>query len=123
MLTIRLQRVGKIKHAVYRLIISEKGRDTRDKYLENLGSYNPHNKVSGFAPKAERIKYWISKGATLSNTVNNLLVKSGIINSPKKKSVYISKARQAKLAEKSKAKAAKPAEAAAAPAPSPVAAS
>ncbi len=104
MLTIRLQRVGKTKHALYRLIVSEKGRDTQDKYLENLGSFNPHAKEGGFLPKADRIKHWISQGAQTSNTVNNLLLKSGVIFGAKKKSVFLSKKRQAKLAEKKSAK-------------------
>ena len=79
MLTIRLQRVGKKKFATYRIIISEKARDTRDTYLELLGTYNPHAKENAFLPKADRIQYWISKGAQTSDTIHNLLVTAGVI--------------------------------------------
>lgn len=106
MITIRLQRVGKAKHASYRLIVSDKTKDTHDKYVELLGTYNPHDKVNGIKFLADRIKYWLSVGASTSNTVNNLLIKSGISQGKKKKSVYLSKSRQAKLAEKKKASAA-----------------
>lgn len=102
MLTIRLQRVGKKKFATYRLIISEKARDTHGAYLEALGNFNPHAKENAFQPNIERIKYWIGKGAELSDTVHNLLVTNGIIEDKKKKSVYLSKKRKAKLAEKKK---------------------
>jgi len=102
MLTIRLQRVGKKKHPAYRIIVSEKGRDTHDRYLENLGSFNPHGDA-GFLPKADRIKFWIEKGAQTSSTINNLLVKNGVIKGEKKRSVYLSKARKAKMEEKKKA--------------------
>jgi len=104
MLTIRLQRVGKKKFATYRIIISEKARDTRDTYLELLGTYNPHAKENAFLPKADRIQYWISKGAQTSDTIHNLLVTAGVIKGDKKKSVYLSTKRKAKIAEKKKAK-------------------
>lgn len=110
MLTIRLQRVGKAKFPTYRLIVSEKGRDTHDLYLENLGNFNPHVKENQLVTKADRIKYWISKGAQTSDTVHNLLVNGGVIEGKKKKAVFLSKERKVKLAEKKKT-----AEAAAAP--------
>lgn len=121
MLTIRLQRVGKTKHASYRLIISEKARDTQDVYLELLGTFDPHAKEGGIKFKADRIKYWIDKGAETSDTVHNLLVESNIIEGKKKKSVYLSGTRKTKIAEKKKADDAKsaadvPAPAAEAPA-------
>lgn len=103
MLTIRLQRVGKKKFATYRIIISEKGRDTHDKYLEQLGTYNPHAKENQFQPVADRVKFWIEKGATTSDTIHNLLVKNGVIKGDKKKSVYLTKKRKTKLGEKKKA--------------------
>ncbi len=104
MLTIRLQRIGKKKYATFRLIISEKARDTHDIYLENLGTYDPHlPKDQAFKPKADRIKYWLSKGATTSDTIHNLLVDAGMITEKKVKSVYLTKKRAIKVAEKKKA--------------------
>ena len=109
MLTIRLQRVGKTKKPTYRLVISEKARDTQDVYLELLGSFNPHIKENQLVAKADRIKYWISKGASLSPTVNNLFVKAGIVEGKMAKSVFLSQKRSAKIAEKKKAAAPPPA--------------
>ncbi len=106
MLTIRLQRIGKVKKPSYRLIVSEKGRDTHDRYLENLGTYNPLLETGGFLPNAERITYWIGKGATMSDTVNNLLIKNGVIKGEKRKMIFLSKKRKVKLAEKKKTAAA-----------------
>ncbi len=102
MLTIRLQRIGKNKKPTYRLVISEKARDPQDVYLENLGTYNPHLKEGAFKPNAERINYWISKGAGTSNTIHNLLVSAGVIKDKKQKSVYLSKKRKAKVEQKKK---------------------
>ncbi len=116
MLTIRLQRIGKKNTPTYRLVISEKARDTQGRNLEILGSFNPHVKENGLIPNIDRIKYWLGKGAQTSNTVHNLFLKAGIISGEKKKkSVYISKERAVKLAEKAKAAAPKEVPAAAVP--------
>jgi small subunit ribosomal protein S16 len=103
MLTLRLQRVGKHKFATYRLIVSEKARDTKGTYLEQLGTFNPHDKAEQFKPNAERITYWISKGAQSSDTVHNMLVRAGLIKAKKKKSVYLTTKRKAKVEEAKKA--------------------
>lgn len=100
MLTIRLQRLGKKKFPTYRLVISEKARDTQDVYLENLGTFDPHAKENQFKPKAERIKYWISKGAQTSDTIHNLLVQAKIVEGKKRKAVFLSKKRKTKIGEK-----------------------
>lgn len=105
MLTIRLSRIGKKRKPFYRLIISEKTKDPWGTFLEQLGHFNPHTKEAVL--KADRIKYWISVGAQMSNTVNNLLVKEGVIKADKEKSVFISKNRAAKI-EKARPKADEP---------------
>lgn len=83
MLTIRLSRIGKRKKPMYRLIISEKARDTYGKVLEILGSYNPFSKE--LVVKQDRIQYWLSQGSGMSATVNNLLVQNSIIKGEKVK--------------------------------------
>ncbi|MCF6276273.1 MAG: 30S ribosomal protein S16 [Candidatus Magasanikbacteria bacterium] len=97
MLAIRLQRRGKKKQPVYRVIVSEKHKDTQAGSLEILGHYNPLVKPSKIVLKVDRIKYWISVGAQPSNTVFNLLVKEGVIKGDKKKSVTITNKRQGKI--------------------------
>lgn len=107
--------MGKKKQPSYRLVVSEKTRDTQAGSHELLGFYDPIRQPKVIEFKKERILYWISKGAQASNTVNNLLIKQGIIEGKKRKSVALSTARKAKLAKKAEAKAvaATPAESAA----------
>lgn len=81
MLAIKLSQTGKTNKKMFRLIISEKGRDPYGHVLENLGSYNPHSKE--LVAKAERINYWIGQGAQMTATVNNLLVGKGIVKGDK----------------------------------------
>src|SRR3989344_3770751 len=72
MLMIRLQRIGKRGQAHFRVVIAEHTKKTKGKFLELLGSYNPHEKK--LTVKRDRVEYWMSKGAQITPTVNNLMV-------------------------------------------------
>ena len=98
MLMIRLSRVGKKKYPTYRLLIQEKSRDPWGKALEILGNYNPHTK--DFACKADRIKYWLSVGAQMSATVNNLLIRKEVIEGKKMKAAKLNKKKKGAEEEK-----------------------
>ncbi len=83
MLIIRLLRVGKKHKPYFRLVLIEKGKRP-GKYKENLGFYTPgagDKKLQNI--EAEKIKYWISKGAQMTPTVNNLLVGAKVIEGEK----------------------------------------
>lgn len=84
MLVIRLARIGTKNKPTYRIIISEKGRDNYGKVLENLGTYNTFTK--DLKLEEAKVKAWISKGAQLSATLNNLFITKGIIKGDKVKS-------------------------------------
>jgi len=96
MLSIRLSRTGKKNQPSYRVIVSEKTKDPWGTYLEILGYYNPRKAAEIFSLKEERLKYWISKGAKLSATVNNLLVNQGVLNVPKVRIVKVKKSKKTK---------------------------
>lgn len=98
MLMIRLARIGKKKQPIYRVVVSEKARDMYGKALEIIGHYNPGDKK--FEVKADRINYWLSKGAKASETMHNLLVANKVISGKKVKVTHISKKKQEKLAKK-----------------------
>ena len=102
MLIIRLSRTGKTAQPSYRLIVSEKSKDPWGKHLEILGHYYPKKEAKLVDLKEERLKYWMGKGAQLSETVNNLLINQGLITTAKIRIVKISKRRAAKVAEKNK---------------------
>lgn len=104
MLVIRLTRIGKKNQPSYRVVLTEKTNPVRGKFIEILGSYNPRLKTK--ALKAERIKYWLSKGAQASDTVHNLLVSEKLLSTkkvkawtPKKKTVEARKAKEAEAAK------------------------
>lgn len=81
MLAIKLSQTGKTNKKMFRLVISEKGRDPYGNVLEILGSYNPHSKE--LVVKGDRVNYWLSKGAQMTATVNNLLVEKKVVEAKK----------------------------------------
>ena len=82
MLTIRLSRVGRKNDPSFRVIVVESKRKPQPgNYLEMVGSYNPKTSIVDL--KADRIKHWMSMGATISDTVHNLLVTHKIIDAKK----------------------------------------
>lgn len=81
MLKIRLQRKGKRGQAYFKVVVTEHTTKPQGKYLELLGSYDPHK--NEITVNAEKVREWLGKGAKMSGTVNNLLVGRGIIQGEK----------------------------------------
>jgi len=83
MLKIRLQRVGRKHEPSFRLVITDSKNSTKSgRSLEVLGNYDArHGEKASF--DADRIKYWLSKGAQASGTVHNILVTKKIIEGKK----------------------------------------
>lgn len=82
MLKIRLTRRGKKNNAFFRIVVAEHTAPIKGGFLEVLGFLNPHTKEKSF--KADRIEYWIGKGAQCSDTVHNLLVSNNVIKGSKR---------------------------------------
>ena len=100
MLKIRLARIGKKKQPSYRFVVLESTKDLYGKSLEILGHYNPFTKVCEV--DKDRVSHWVSHGAQLSPTVNNLFIDQNIISGKKVKASW---------GNKKKTEAEKPAEA------------
>lgn len=76
---IRLKRVGKKKQPYYRVVVAD-ARFPRDgRFIEEIGTYNPHTDPSTFRVDAEKVKDWIAKGAQPTDTVKKLLRYNGIL--------------------------------------------
>lgn len=97
MLKIRLQRVARKHIPIFRVVLTDSRNSTKSgKSHEVLGIFNlvtDEKRVD-----AERIKYWISKGAQPSGTVHNFLVGERII--PGRKINVLPKRRPIKKEEK-----------------------
>ncbi len=79
---IRLARVGARKQPQYRVVVIEKDRARNGRSIEVVGTYNPRTNPATVNFKRDRIDYWRSKGAQLSDTVGRLLAKNPAPASP-----------------------------------------
>lgn len=87
MLKIRLTRTGKNRHASFRVVVTEHTNPVKGKFLELLGSYNPHAEgAAKLSIKVDRMKYWMDKGVQASPTIHNILIDQKIIEGKKKES-------------------------------------
>ena len=76
MLMIRLARRGARKQPYYRIVVIEKERARNGRPVEVVGTYNPRTNPASVELKRERIDYWVSKGAQMSDRVNKLFSKT-----------------------------------------------
>jgi len=79
LVAMRLTRIGSKKRPYYRIVVIDKRRARNGRFLEVLGHYNPIATPAQFEINAERAQYWISQGATPSETVRSLLRKKELV--------------------------------------------
>ena len=75
MLMIRLARFGAKKKPFYRVVVIEKERARNGRPVEVVGTYNPRTNPASIELKRERIDYWVSKGAKMSDRVGKIVAK------------------------------------------------
>jgi small subunit ribosomal protein S16 len=74
-LMIRLSRTGARKQPHYRVVVIEKERARNGRPVEVVGTYNPRTNPASIELKRERIDYWVSKGAKMSDRVSKIVSK------------------------------------------------
>lgn len=78
MLKIRLSRTGKKNQPSFKVVVQEHTAPIKGKFIEELGFYRPTEDPKVFNVDMERVKYWMSVGATPSDTMAVLLKKDGL---------------------------------------------
>lgn len=75
MVTIRLSRGGSKKRPFYHLTVADSRRSRNGSYIERLGFFNPdaRGQEERLRINNERVQYWVSNGAQLSQRVTKLL--------------------------------------------------
>ncbi len=103
MLRIRLFKAGRKKQPFYKLVVTDKENPpSGGRFVDELGFYDPHKKECNV--DGERAQEWIQKGARLSSTAKNLLIKQGIIKGKKENVFRLSKRKKEELAKKEEEK-------------------
>ncbi|MDH5528104.1 MAG: 30S ribosomal protein S16 [Nitrospirota bacterium] len=71
--TIRMTRMGRKKLPYYRVVVLD-SRTRRDgRCLEVLGTYDPLATEGGLNLQTDRVDEWLAKGATVSDSVRDLI--------------------------------------------------
>ena len=77
---IRLTRMGAKKRPFYRLIAANSESPRDGKFLDILGYYNPMKDPAEIRIDRERVRYWLEKGALVTEAARALLKKEGLLN-------------------------------------------
>ena len=70
---IRLKRMGKIRTAVYRVVVMDSRTKRDGRAIEEIGKYDPNQEPSLIDIDMERADYWVGKGAQPTEAVAALL--------------------------------------------------
>lgn len=79
---IRLTRGGAKKRPYYRIVVTDSRSPRDSKFIEKIGTFNPllaKDSPERVKLEAERIQYWLSKGAKPSDRVASFLFAAGLI--------------------------------------------
>lgn len=74
---IKLQRLGKIRTAQYRVVVADARTRRNGAVIENLGIYQPKEEPSIIKIDSERVQYWLGVGAQPTEPVLALLKVTG----------------------------------------------
>jgi small subunit ribosomal protein S16 len=81
-LRIRLARFGAKKRPIYRVVVIERERARNGRFVEVVGQYNPLTDPATVVLNADRVRYWMDKGAQPSERVRYLLEKQPVEKQP-----------------------------------------
>lgn len=70
---IRMRQQGRKNRQTFRLVVTDIRNPRDGKYVETLGSYDPHRKDNNLTVNTERLNFWLSKGAVLSESAERLV--------------------------------------------------
>ena len=80
MVKMRLTRMGQKKAPFYRVVVADSRYPRDGRFIEEVGYYNPLTDPAEIKINAEVAKKWLANGAQPTDTVKDLLKKSGIID-------------------------------------------
>jgi small subunit ribosomal protein S16 len=77
MVKIRLARHGGKKRPVYRIVVANSESPRNGRFIEQVGIYDPTTKPVKVTFKTAKLQAWLSKGAQPTQTVSQLIRRSG----------------------------------------------
>ena len=96
MVRIRLRKIGSKGRAVYKIVVADQRKPQGGKYLEEVGTYDPHTSPATVKIIEDRVTDWITKGAQPSESVLKLFHIIGFDNNGKIKPLELTKKKKKK---------------------------
>ena len=96
MVKMRLLRMGDKKNPIYRIVVVDSRKAATGEYIDCVGHYRPTCDPVELDVKAELAKDWLAKGVQPTETVKNLLVKTGAMEKSAKLSPSKTKTKKSK---------------------------
>ncbi|WP_139544953.1 30S ribosomal protein S16 [Helicobacter pylori] len=76
MTVIRLTRIGRKKKPFYRVVVTDSRKRRDGGWIESIGYYNPLSEPKDIKIDKERLNYWKSVGAKMSERVEKISQKA-----------------------------------------------
>ena len=77
---IRLRRMGAKKNPFYRIVVADSRYPRDGRFIDEIGTYDPLKTPADVKIDADKAKQWIANGAQPTDTVKDILKKSGVID-------------------------------------------
>ena len=77
---IRLRRMGAKKNPFYRIVVADSRYPRDGRFIEEIGTYDPLKTPADVKIDADKAKQWTANGAQPTDTVKDILKKSGVID-------------------------------------------
>ena len=75
---IRLARAGAKKKPFYQVVVADERCKRDGRFIENVGTYDPNQNPAVFKLEEGKTLEWLAKGAQPTDTVKQILKKTGI---------------------------------------------
>ena len=72
MVKVRLSRAGSKKRPFYHIVVTPKENSRDGRFIEEIGIYDPSRPISEARIDRDRLAYWVSVGAQVSDRVSQV---------------------------------------------------
>lgn len=80
MVRIRLRRMGAKKSPYYRIVVTDKRSPRDGRFIEAIGTYDPHTNPETVRLDTVRAAHWLSQGAQASDGAIRILQRANLVD-------------------------------------------
>jgi small subunit ribosomal protein S16 len=77
---IRLRRMGAKKNPYYRIVVTDRRSPRDGRFIEAIGTYDPHTKPETVHLEVDRAAHWLANGAQASDGTIRILKRANLVD-------------------------------------------